>query len=274
MDSKNDLEGNLILTEKHGPFHIIGDVHGCFDELLMLLQSLGYRITENNDLKKYEAVAPEGYKLLFVGDLVDRGPNSPEVLRLVMDLVEQGVAWCVSGNHDDKLKRKLQGNSVHIRHGLELTLEQLSRYSKSFISKVCLFLTELPHHIVLDEGKLVVAHAGLAETYHGRHSKSVRQLCLFGPTNGELDHLGLPIRLDWAADYTGSALVVYGHTPVKEPRWKNNTVNIDTGCVFGGRLTAISYPDLQLQSVSSFTCYAESMRPFLESQQDKSPQEK
>ncbi|WP_187260820.1 metallophosphoesterase [Pontibacter beigongshangensis] len=264
MILQKDKKGNLLLPQEHGPFYIIGDVHGCFGELQALLLKLGFSLTENRRLNRYVAVAPGNYKLVFVGDLVDRGPNSPEVLRLVMDLVEQGVALCVSGNHDDKLKRKLQGHSVHVRHGLELTVAQLAGYSKQFTGRVRQFLESLPHHIVLDDGKLVVAHAGLAEIYHGQHSKSVKQLCLFGPTNGEIDHLGLPIRLDWAADYSGSALVVYGHTPVKDPRWINNTINIDTGCVFGGMLTAISYPDLVLTSVPSTTTYAQTMRPFLE----------
>ncbi|TXK51929.1 protein phosphatase [Pontibacter qinzhouensis] len=272
MKKAKDIEGNLVLKEEKGPFHIIGDVHGCFEELLLLLHNLGYAVQFNPAHEKYEVLANPGYKIVFVGDLVDRGPNSPEVLRLVMDLVEQEVAWCVSGNHDDKLKRKLQGNSVHIRHGLELTLAQLASYRAAFTARVGQFLSELPHHIVLDEGKLVVAHAGLAETYHGRHSKWVRQLCLFGPTNGELDHLGLPIRLDWATDYSGTALVVYGHTPVKEPRWKNNTINIDTGCVFGGKLTAISYPALELTSVRAIQPYADSMRPFLDPKPENSTQ--
>lgn len=264
MIKEPDKSGNLILNDLHGHFHIIGDVHGCFDELYTLLLKLGYGIEDNKVTGKYIITPPEGCMAVFVGDLVDRGPNSPEVLRLVMDMVEQEVALCVSGNHDDKLYRKLSGRNVHVRHGLELTMAQLEYYDKAFHNRVREFLGNLPHHILLDKGRLVIAHAGLEERLHGRHSKSVRDLCLYGPTTGEVDAHGLPVRLDWAADYTGIAVVVYGHTPVSEPSWKNNTINIDTGCVFGGKLTALTYPDHVLTTVDAFDTYAHSIRPFLQ----------
>jgi protein phosphatase len=264
MVHEPDQCGNLILKEEHGPFHIIGDVHGCFDELLTLLHKLGYEVVDDKESKRYRVTPPPGGMAIFVGDLVDRGPNSPEVLRLVMDMVEQEIALCVSGNHDDKLLRKLQGRNVRVRHGLELTMAQLEQYDKAFHDRVREFLAHLPHHIILDEGRLVVAHAGLEEHLHGRHSKSVRDLCLYGPTTGELDMHGLPVRLDWATAYSGAAAVVYGHTPVQEPRWKNNTINIDTGCVFGGSLTALTYPGHELTTVVAFDTYAESVRPFLQ----------
>ncbi|RIJ41774.1 metallophosphoesterase [Pontibacter oryzae] len=254
---------NLELLHEHGPFHVIGDVHGCFDELMLLLQRLGYTIRFSDTEQSYKVDAPQGCKAVFVGDLVDRGPNSPEVLRLVMDMVDQGVAYCVSGNHDDKLYRMLIGRNVKIRHGLELTKEQLEPYDKTFLNRVKNFLKSLPHHVILDEGRLVVAHAGLEERLHGRNTKVVRELCLYGPTTGGTDEKGLPIRLDWAADYCGKAIVIYGHTPVHEPRWRNNTINIDTGCVFGGRLTALMYPDHILTSVEAHQVYAESVRPFI-----------
>ncbi|MDX5422498.1 MAG: metallophosphoesterase [Hymenobacteraceae bacterium] len=254
---------NLILLDQHGPFHVIGDVHGCFNELVALLQRLDYTVNFHEQEQRYEVEPPEGSKAIFVGDLVDRGPNSPEVLRLVMDMVEQGIAYCVSGNHDDKLYRKLLGRNVQVRHGLEITVAQLEHYSAAFHERVKNFLGGLPHHIILDQGRLVIAHAGLEERLHGRNSGGVRELCLYGPTTGETDEKGLPIRLDWAADYCGKAIVIYGHTPVHEPRWRNNTINIDTGCVFGGRLTALTYPDHILTTVEAFDTYAESVRPFI-----------
>ena len=259
-----DISGFMVHQKEHGPFDIIGDVHGCFDELTELLRKLGYKIEYNKEHARYEVVPPAGHKAVFVGDFVDRGPNSPEVMRLVMDMVEAGQAYSVSGNHDDKLYRKLIGNNVQIRHGLEHTLEQLSHYSKDFTDRIREFIGNLPHHILLDEGRLVIAHAGLAEHLHGRHGKSVRDLCLYGPTTGKTDQHGLPVRLDWAAEYTGHAIVVYGHTPVLEPCWRNNTINIDTGCVFGGKLTALTYPDHILTSVPAHEVYAEPLRPFLE----------
>ncbi|MEJ8802398.1 metallophosphoesterase [Pontibacter sp. H249] len=253
----------MELPELHGPFHIIGDVHGCFGELVALLEQLNFEINFNQEQQRYEIRRTDESIILFVGDLVDRGPNSPEVVRLVMDMVDAGLAYCVSGNHDDKLLRMLQGRSVRVRHGLEVTVEQLKSYDTKFKERMKLFLAELPHHIILDEGRLVVAHAGLEEHHHGRNNRDVRDLCLYGPTTGDTDEHGLPIRLDWAAEYCGKAIVVYGHTPVHEPLWRNNTINIDTGCVFGGRLTALTYPDHLLHSVDSFDTYATSIRPFI-----------
>ncbi|NEM98737.1 metallophosphoesterase [Pontibacter burrus] len=264
MAQIKELSGYLVKADERGPFDIIGDVHGCFDELIELLQKLGYTIEHNNRNGDYTIAHPEQHKLVFVGDLVDRGPKSHEVLRLVMSILESGMGYCVSGNHDDKLYRKLIGRNVQVRHGLEHTMEQLGQCSPTFVDKVRDFLAKLPHHILLDEGRLVVAHAGLAEHLHGRHNRTVRDLCLYGPTNGETDHLGLPVRLDWAANYTGHAIVVYGHTPVYEPAWRNNTINIDTGCVFGGKLTALTYPDHILTSVPAHQTYASPTRPFME----------
>ena len=253
----------LTLPDEHGPFHIIGDVHGCFGELLELLQRLNYHVQFNEQEQRYEVKPPDSYKALFVGDLVDRGPNSPEVLRLVMDMIEAGQAYCVSGNHDNKLYRKMLGHNVQVRHGLELTVAQMEPYPAAFHERVKNFLGNLPHHIIFDQGRLVLAHAGLEESLHGRNTNKVHAMCLYGPTTGANDEHGLPIRLDWAAAYCGKAIVVYGHTPVHEPYWRNNTINIDTGCVFGGSLTALTYPHNEFMVVNAFHKYADPVRPFI-----------
>jgi len=245
----------------HGPFDIIGDVHGCLDELLDLLPRLGYAVTEES--AEFRIVPPPGRKAVFVGDLVDRGPKIPGVLRLVMSMVETGAAMCVPGNHDMKLVRKLKGRDVQITHGLADSLAQLDREPPEFRQKVAAFLDGLVSHYVFDDGKLVVAHAGMKEEMQGRGSGKVRDFALYGETTGETDDLGLPVRLDWAAEYRGKAMVVYGHTPVAEPEWLNRTINIDTGCVFGGKLTALRYPEKELISVPARQTYYEPARPFL-----------
>ena len=246
------------LGNDRGPFDIVGDIHGCFDELSNLLTKLGYSIAEDG-----QVTTPAGRSLIFVGDLVDRGPNSPAVLSLVMTMVKAGLALCVPGNHDDKLRRKLQGRNVQLTHGLADTLEQLSTQPPEFGLQVVEFLDGLASHLVLDNGQLVIAHAGMREGLQGRDSRDARDFALFGATTGESDQFGLPVRLNWAADYHGRALVVYGHTPVAEPNWINNTINIDTGCAFGGKLTALRYPERELVSVPALRAYAESARPFL-----------
>jgi protein phosphatase len=249
------------LKSEHGPFDIIGDVHGCFDELVELLATLGYQAQPGGAWQH-----PGGRKMVFVGDLVDRGPKIPEVVRLVMESVKAGCALCVPGNHDAKFMRKIWGKDVQITHGLADSLAQFEAYEQHYrgFSRVAAeFIDDLVSHYVLDDGKLVVAHAGMKETMQGRGSGAVREFALFGETTGETDEFGLPVRYNWAAEYRGTAAVVYGHTPVPEPEWLNRTINIDTGCVFGGRLTALRYPEKELVSVPSKKTYAEPRKPFL-----------
>jgi protein phosphatase len=209
---------------------------------------------------------PAGRKLVFVGDLVDRGPKVPEVVRLVMDSVQFGSALCVPGNHDIKFMRKVRGKDVQITHGLAESLAQFEaceQHHRGFSRVAAEFIDSLVSHYVLDDGRLVVAHAGLKESMHGRGSGAVREFALFGETTGETDEFGLPVRYNWAAEYRGAAMVVYGHTPVPEPEWLNRTINIDTGCVFGGKLTALRYPERELVSVPARQTYAEPRKPFL-----------
>ncbi|MBI5706004.1 MAG: polynucleotide kinase-phosphatase [Armatimonadetes bacterium] len=249
-----------------GPFDIIGDIHGCYEELAELLSELGYAIQTDFASEGEGPVSvtpPAGRRAIFLGDLVDRGPDSPSVLKLVMSMVESGAAFCVPGNHDVKLLRKLSGKDVQIAHGLAETLEQLATEPPEFIEKTRTFLDGLVSHFVLDEGRLVVAHAGMREEMQGRASGRVRDFALFGETTGETDDFGLPVRFDWASEYRGKARVVYGHTPVPEAEWLNHTINIDTGCVFGGKLTALRYPEMELVSVPAKRGYAESKKPFL-----------
>lgn len=244
-----------------GALDIIGDIHGCFDETISLLNQLGYKVSPSAD--GYDLSHPEGRKAVFVGDLVDRGPNSPEVIRLVMSATRAGTAYCVAGNHDVKLSRALRGRDVKLTHGLAESMQQLAGYSDEFKREAADYLDGLVSHYVFDGGKLVVAHAGLKEEMHGRGSGAVRSFAMYGETTGETDDFGLPIRYNWAADYRGRAMVVYGHTPVPEAEWLNNTICVDTGCVFGGKLTALRYPERELVSVAANAAYYEPIRPLV-----------
>lgn len=261
--------------QEHGPFDIIGDVHGCCDELEDLLQQLGYRtITLERDSPIWGNMAythPAGRKAVFVGDLVDRGPRIVDTVCLVHNMIACGSALCVPGNHDMKLLRKLRGKNVQVTHGLANSLAEIealpAEVREPFCKELAEFLDGLVSHYVLDDGKLVVAHAGMKQEMQGRGSGKVREFALYGETTGETDEFGLPIRYNWAAEYRGQAMVVYGHTPVPEPEWLNRTVNIDTGCVFGGKLTALRYPEKEFVSVPAARTYCESARPFLAEQQ-------
>ncbi|MFE9965495.1 polynucleotide kinase-phosphatase [Streptomyces sp. NPDC005525] len=238
-----------------GPFDIIGDIHGCSSELESLLGKLGY----------VDGAHPEGRTAVFVGDLVDRGPDSPGVLRRVMSMVSAGNALCVPGNHENKLGRYLKGRKVQHTHGLAETIEQLDREDAkdpAFREQVREFIDGLVSHYVLDGGKLVVCHAGLPEKYHGRTSGRVRSHALYGDTTGETDEFGLPVRYPWAEEYRGRAAVVYGHTPVPSTSWVNNTLCLDTGAVFGGKMTALRWPERELVDVPAEKVWYEPTKPL------------
>jgi polynucleotide kinase-phosphatase len=244
----------------HGPFDIIGDIHGCYDELAELLDRLGYQLAPDGTGARH----PEGRRVFFVGDLVDRGPATPAVLRLAMGMAAAGDALCVPGNHEVKLSRALQGRNVTVGHGLAESLKQLAGEPPEFRAQVVEFIDNLVSHLVLDDGNLVVAHAGLRADMQGRSSGAVRSFSLYGDTTGETDEFGLPVRYPWAQDYRGRAAVVYGHTPVPEASWLNRTICVDTGCVFGGKLTALRYPEKELVSVPARRTYWEPARPLVE----------
>lgn len=236
-------------SELTGPFDVIGDIHGCRSELEALLGALDYRFTRDEQGRPVDAWHPGGRIAVFLGDLVDRGPDTPGVLRLVMGMVAAGHALAVPGNHENKLVKALRGRNVQLSHGLADTLAQLADEPPGFRRSVETFADSLVSHLVLDGGNLVVAHAGLKEAYQGRASGRVRSFALYGDTTGETDEYGLPVRLPWADEYRGHAMVLYGHTPTLDVEWVNNTLCLDTGCVFGGMLSALRYPEKQVVQV-------------------------
>ncbi len=257
--------GSPDRRRERGPFDIIGDVHGCADELIELLGKLGHAVRLRGEGDRRRAVY-EGHasrRIVFVGDFVDRGPRSPDVLRIVMTLLGTGVALAVPGNHDAKFRRWLDGRDVKISHGLEQTVAQMAAESAGFHGMAKQFLETLPYHLWLDGGALVVAHAGIEADMIGSETDRTRSFCLFGDTDGGArDPNGISRRFHWAAHYRGTAAVVYGHTPIGDVAWVNNTLCIDTGCCFGGSLTALQWPERRLVHVPARRIYAEALRPF------------
>jgi protein phosphatase len=251
--------------DMHGPFDIIGDIHGCLDELKALLEKLGYGVTsagERHGVPRFAVTAPAGRIAVFVGDLVDRGPDNLAALALAMDMTKAGSALCVPGNHEAKLLRHLQGKQVRQKFGLERTVAELSLVDEALHAEALAGVEGLTAHFVLDGGKLVIAHAGLKAHLQGRQSGKTWRFALYGETTGETDEFGYPVRYDWAVNYQGEAMVVYGHTPVLEAEWVNRTICIDTGCVFGGKLTALRYPEMELVEVSARREYYPRAKPL------------
>ncbi len=249
------------ITAQCESLDVVGDVHGCLEELLELMAALGYFVERQNG--DFAVTPPQDRKLAFTGDLVNRGPATVGVLRLAMSMVRKGQAFCVAGNHDLSLLKALTDSTQPVAPFLAQSLEQLGREPKEFRAQAEEFLAGLPIYSLFDGGKLAIAHAGLKEWMLGRSSAAVSRFALLGETTGKKDEFGVPVRSNWAADYHGNALVVYGHTPVAEPLWQNNTVNIDTGCVYGGRLTALRYPEQETVSVFARAIHHRSSRYFL-----------
>ncbi len=247
-----------------GPFDIIGDVHGCADELQALLAQLGYDVRWEGAGPDRRCVtrAPAGRRAVFLGDYVDRGPKSLDTLCLVMSMVDSGQALGVLGNHDARFVRWLDGRNVQMTHGLAETASQMRTVSSSLRRGLERFLDDLPFHLWLDGGELAVAHAGIRRDMLGLTTSATRAFCLYGDTTGERDEFGFPVRRNWAARYSGAAAIVYGHTPIVTPAWVNNTICIDTGCCFGGRLTALRWPERELISVSALDVYTTPVRPL------------
>lgn len=248
------------IDQRHltGPFDIIGDVHACLDELVALLAELGYREDEG----VWRSMT--GRTAAFVGDFVDRGPENARTLELAMNMVEAGAAFAVPGNHDLQLERHLTDGDVPLVYGLAETVAELDQTPVAFRTRVRRFLQDLPGHLVFDEGRLVVAHTGLPASRHLRFDGETRVLAAYGVTEGEMDPHDPEKRHAWVAAHRGPA-VVYGHTPVLEPVWRNDSIDIDTGCAFGWRLTALQWPERTLVSVPARRIYARRSRPFLPS---------
>lgn len=247
--------------DRTGPFDIIGDLHGCSDELVSLLKVMGYAV-ENPGSLIPRVTAPAGRTAVFVGDFTDRGPDNVRTLLIIMAMVRSGTALAVPGNHDDKLLRALQGSPVKISNGLEGTLKELDAAGEEMRALVRDFLAALPSHLVLDGGNLVVAHAGLPQELHGLDTPQARDVALFGTPTGQRDAFGLKVYVDWAHAYKGNAMVVWGHLPVAESRWVGNTIDIDTGCVHGGSLTALRYPERELVGVPAARVYSAPIKPL------------
>jgi protein phosphatase len=181
-----------------------------------------------------------------------------------MRMVEHERALYTPGNHCNKLMRYLNGRNVQRDHGLGDTIREVEardRVEPGFRGRLRAFIEQAPLYLWLDGGGLVVAHAGINEHMIGRGGDAVRSMVLYGDTTGRSNPDGTPERLDWAQHYRGKAAVVYGHTPVPGPLWRHNTLNVDQGCVFGGCLSAVRWPERTTEQVRARRHYYTARTP-------------
>jgi diadenosine tetraphosphatase ApaH/serine/threonine PP2A family protein phosphatase len=198
---------------------VIGDLHGCFDEALALLDRLA---------------VTEGDRVIFAGDLVDRGPKNRECVELAMK------HECILGNHEEK---HLQSSSHHPETRRVLNDEHYAYFRK------------LPTFIRLPEHGAVVVHAGVLpsvpiekqDAYHLLHAQCLRppERKSYWPSKAPSTHTF------WTNHWRGPERVIFGHTVVDKPLVTEHAVGIDTGCVFGGPLTAVVLPGWEIVSVPS-----------------------
>lgn len=234
----------LFIKTDIGKFDVIGDIHGCHRELTGLLLKLGYRM--DIGAERISGV-PDDRRLIFLGDFTDRGPEPVKVLRLAMDAIDKGFALSVRGNHEEKILQKLIKNTPAKEEVMQ-TLDAIRSEGGEFVNKVIAFIESLPY-VILCGDRYLVAHAGLKEEFQDfdtdDHKKAgkIKSLTIYGDITGRKLPDGRPERLDWAASYNGERTVIYGHSIVEEAVFRNNTINIDTGCFETGILTAVRLPE-------------------------------
>ena len=238
---------------------IIGDIHGCYDEMMVLIKRLGY--VEQGGLY----IHPQGRRLLSVGDIMSRGPKSLATMRFWLTQIEAGLSYMTDSNHGWKIARWLEGHAVNLTHGDELVEQEFKLYeqehgveeTKNVKARFVKMLLNAPSHYILVEnglGKTIVTHAGIRDHYIGKTSPRIRDFCRYGEIIGESD-TGRPIRGDWFLQHQTSELIVWGHDPKVKPYKINNTINIDQGVVFGGELTAFRYPEQTFEAVKAYKNY-------------------
>lgn len=235
---------------------VIGDIHGCMDEWLLLLEKLGYKQSAD-DLYRH----PEGRKILSLGDIMSRGPRSLDSLLFFEAHIKAGLAYMIDSNHGWKIARWLDGRKVTLAHGDELVEEEFLEYERQHGSlatnrlkeRIKNMLLDAPsHYVIRDQGSpmAVAVHAGIRDDYIGNHSPKIADYCRYGPVVG-VQRNGKPKRGDWTIHHHSPELIIWGHDPRPVAVEMQRTVNIDQGAVFGGDLTALRLPSKEIVQVAS-----------------------
>ncbi|MGW8957420.1 polynucleotide kinase-phosphatase [Paenibacillus sp. NPDC055715] len=263
-----DVKEMSFVRRDHPLFHeigagidIIGDIHGCYREMMEVIDQLGYTEDAEGLYRHFD-----GRKLVSVGDVMSRGPESLQAMCFWKKQVDAGLAYMIDSNHGWKIGRYLDGRKVTLSHGDERFAMELTQYehkagkeaAEQLRSELRDFLLAAPSHLIFGRDGLrnvVVAHAGIKDHYIGKQSARISDYCRYGDTE-EQDANGKPIRKDWFVEHESGEIVVWGHDPRPQPTIVNQTVNIDQGVVFGGMLTAYRYPEKEFISVPAYENYA------------------
>ncbi|MDM5234548.1 polynucleotide kinase-phosphatase [Lysinibacillus pakistanensis] len=268
----------LTLTRQESPLYlnvdagldIIGDIHGCYDELLELLKKLEYEVNNEGYF-----IHPQGRRFVSVGDIMSRGPKSIKTMEFFERHIERGLAFMTDSNHGWKIARWLDGRNVSLHHGDELVEAEFMDYENTYggaqtaalKARLAKCLLAAPsHYVLMNKGlaSAVVTHAGIRDRYIGKQSSRISDFCRYGDVQ-ELNISGKPIRNDWFTEHQTSQLIIWGHDPKINPLKQNHTLNIDQGVVFGGQLTAFRYPEQTIISVNAYKNYAGTQNnPLLE----------
>lgn len=218
------------MAQPEGRTIVVGDIHGCYDELIEL--------TDKVKLKKTDRV-------ISVGDLITKGPKSREVLELFMS---DDRFSTVIGNHDLMLRRHWYGEDVELKKAQKEAHQELKGEKDAYMQ----FLSSLPFMIDLEEHLIV--HAGLRPNVelHSQTTGDLTRLRTLG-ADRESDE-GTP----WYYVYNGEKTVLFGHWPAKEPRRGPKAIGLDTGCCYGYQLTAYIIESDEFVSVDAKKAYDES----------------
>lgn len=235
---------------------IIGDIHGCMDEWLLLLEKLGYKQSADGFYRH-----PEGRKILSLGDIMSRGPRSLDSLLFFEAHIKAGLAYMIDSNHGWKIARWLDGRKVTLAHGDERVEEEFLDYERQHGSlatnrlkeRIKNILLDAPsHYVIQDKGSsvAVAVHAGIRDDYIGKQSPKIADYCRYGPVVG-VQRNGKPKRGDWTIHHHSPELIIWGHDPRPVALEVQRTINIDQGAVFGGDLTALRLPSKEIVQVES-----------------------
>ncbi len=210
---------------------IIGDIHGCAEELKTLLISCQYQANQD--------------RLIFVGDLINKGPKNLEVLQEV----ERLKAECILGNHETAFLRYIDSQKTDSPKWEKIKAElgpQLSHYVQ--------FLKKMPLYII--DKDFIVVHAGLSPI-HKIQETPVRILTTIRTWDGKGEDLNNPNDPPWYDFYKENKLVVYGHWAGKGLNIRSNSIGLDSGCVYGNYLSAVILPERKIVQVKAQKVYTQ-----------------